>query len=260
MDFYGRATTAGARQGRVICHNWVLIVLESASGGLFVDNTLTRELLVVVSNLDGKQTWIVYFAICENKLAVFVDFRSKLICAKSYFDATNTRLLKPCHIYGYLSVSVKRSLVRRHILDDDLLIVVEFLGSSSDHVTTINGDLQVIEGQIVSMEQRVALSVQECGGVAVHQLISHNSRVSEHSMIEDTHGFVATKVRKSRSIDSNLRVSGLRSTCRLNTVDLGDVVVPILHWGRPHVFLKSKSKVDISGVFNSWRDAFNLSG
>ena len=94
---------------------------------------------------------------------MFVDFRSKLIRAKSYFYATHARLLQPCHIDSNLSVSVQRSLVRRHILDDNLLIVVEFLGGSRDHVTTIDCDLQVIEGQIVSMEQRVALSVQECG-------------------------------------------------------------------------------------------------
>jgi len=187
--------------------------------------------LVVVSDLDGKQTWIVDFAISEHKLAVFIDVRSKLIRSKSHFDATYARLLQPCHIDGNLSVSVKRSLVRRHILHDHLLVVVEFLGSSSDHVTSIDGDLKVVEGQIVSMEQGVALGVQEGGGVAVHELISHNSRVSEHSMIEDAHGFVATKVRESRPIDSDLSVPGLWSALRLNAVDLGDVIVQILDWG-----------------------------
>ena len=86
------------------------------------------------------------------------------------------------------------SSVGGDVLDDNLLVVVELLSCASDHVAPIDSDLQVVEHCVVSVEQGVALSIQKRGRVTVHELIRHDSCVGEHSVVEDTHGFVSTQV------------------------------------------------------------------
>ena len=63
------------------CHNRVLVVLEGRVWILLVDNTLTRELLIVVGDLDGKDTRIVYLCVGDDKLAIVIDVWNIFISA-----------------------------------------------------------------------------------------------------------------------------------------------------------------------------------
>ena len=53
--------------------------------------------------------------------------------------------------------------IGRHVLNNHLLVIVELLGSTSDHVAAIDRHLKVIVVGVVSIEERVALDVKESG-------------------------------------------------------------------------------------------------
>ena len=90
---------------------------------------------------------------------MLIDIRCKLIGSQSKLETTYTGLLQACDVDRYVGVSVQGSSVGGDVLDDNLLVVVELLSSACDHVATIDGDLQVVEHCVISVEQRVALSI-----------------------------------------------------------------------------------------------------
>ena len=61
-------------------------------------------------------------------------------------------------------------------------------------MSAIDRNLQVVEVSVVSTQQRVALHVKQGGRVTEHQLIAHDCSIREHCPVEDTHGFIPTKV------------------------------------------------------------------
>ena len=69
VDLDGSATGRGTRDRRVISHNRVLVVLEGAPRVLLVDDTLTRELLVVVADLYSKVARVINLLILDHELA-----------------------------------------------------------------------------------------------------------------------------------------------------------------------------------------------
>ncbi len=83
---------------------------------------------------------------------MLIDVRRKLVGSQSELKTANTRLLQACDIDCYIGVSMQGSFVGGDVLDDNLLVVVELLSSASDHVATIDGDLQIVEHCVVSME------------------------------------------------------------------------------------------------------------
>ena len=66
-------------------HQWRLIVLEGRVWVLFVDYTLTRELLVIVGDLYCQYTWIVNLIVSDHELTIVVYFGCELVGAKAYF-------------------------------------------------------------------------------------------------------------------------------------------------------------------------------
>lgn len=66
VDRNGCSTARWTRNRAVECNDRVLVVLEGRVWVLLVDNTLTRELLIVVGDLNGKDTRIVYLRVGDD--------------------------------------------------------------------------------------------------------------------------------------------------------------------------------------------------
>lgn len=158
-----------------------------------------------------------------------IYLRGELIRAKPSLEPTYTRLPQASHIEFDLSVARKWSLVGSHILDNDLLVVVEFLRRTRDHMTTINRHLQVVKVGVVTVEKGVPLDVEQGWGVANHKLVAHDRRIPRHSLIKVAQGFVASKVCETGTVDLDLRKARFWSARRLDVKDLRDVIVQELY-------------------------------
>ena len=96
----------GRTQYRVVIRNeWVLVVFEDLLPENRVDNSLTRELLVVVAHLDGVETWVLNGDVSDGERVRTGHFGSVIISTESHYESTDAWLLQTSDIDTDVSAS-----------------------------------------------------------------------------------------------------------------------------------------------------------